>query len=137
MTVFNTEMHIVTFLITVFEGAMLFYAFIWFLSRPSDQARSRYMFLLLLLLFYNLCSGLFPDENIKIPEKIQLVMAYFGGISVSMYFVYYIYKTLELRRLKYHCIIRWSDGWGLLLHCIHSFTTFCLTIHVDRESRFK
>jgi signal transduction histidine kinase/DNA-binding response OmpR family regulator len=134
MTVFNTEMHIVTFLITVFEGAMLFYAFIWFLSRPSDQARSRYMFLLLLLLFYNLCSGLFPDENIKIPEKIQLVMAYFGGISVSMYFVYYIYKTLELRRLK--TIALYGAIWGLLLPFILLFVLpFMLTGNVDLSRR--
>ena len=65
MTVFNTEMHIVTFVITIFEAAMLFFAFFWFLSRPSEKPRKRYMVLLLFLIQYNLYSGFFPDESMN------------------------------------------------------------------------
>lgn len=100
MTVLDTEMHAVTFVITVFELTMLFFAVIWFLSRPGDSNRRRYILLLTLLILYNIFSGLFPDENLRIPLAIQLVLAYLGGFTVSMYFVYYIYKTFELETLK-------------------------------------
>ena len=100
MTVLNTDMHAVTFVITVFELVMLFFAIIWLLSRPGDVRRRRYVVLLTLLIFYNIFSGLFPDEKLPIPVALQLVLAYLGGFSVSMYFVYYIYKTFELESLK-------------------------------------
>lgn len=104
MTVFNTQMHIVTFLITMFECMMLFFAFVWYLLRREDRSRLRYMSLLLWLIQYNVFSGLFPDLNIGIPIEIQIILAYFGGISVSMYFVYYIYKTFEVSSLKFYAV---------------------------------
>jgi signal transduction histidine kinase/DNA-binding response OmpR family regulator len=100
MTVLNTEMHVVNFIITVFEGAMLFFASIWYLSRPQEKARRRYVILLALLILYNIFSGLFPDSSYSLPIKIQITLAYLGGFSVSMYFVYYIYQTLQLSELK-------------------------------------
>ncbi|MCK5101761.1 MAG: response regulator [Cyclobacteriaceae bacterium] len=109
----NTNMHIVTFLITVFESAMLFFVIIYFLSRPSDKSRLRYLFLLLFLIQYNVLSGLFPDEQFPIPVQIQNILAYYGGISVSMYFVYYIYKTFNLEKLKFYAIQ--GSIWFLLL----------------------
>jgi signal transduction histidine kinase/DNA-binding NarL/FixJ family response regulator len=104
MTVFNTEMHIVTFLITVFESAMLFFAVIWYLQRTDDDGRLRYVFLLILLIQYNVFSGLFPDPKININLQFQTILAYWGGISVSMFIVYYIYKTSNLQALKYYAI---------------------------------
>lgn len=134
MTVFGTEMHIVTFLITIFEAAMLFFAFFWFLSRPSEKPRKRYMVLLLFLIQYNLCSGFFPDESINIPVQIQLILAYFGGISVSMYFVYYIYQALELKNLKTMAV--YGSIWGLLLPFIFFFILpYMLTGDLDLSRR--
>ena len=91
MTFLNTNMHIVTFLITVLESAMLFFVIIYVLSRPSDKSRLWYLILLILLIQYNVLSDLFPDERIPIPIQIQNILAYYGGITVSMYFVYYIH----------------------------------------------
>lgn len=104
MTFLDTQMHIVTFLITVFESAMLFFVIIYFLSRPSDKSRLWYLILLLLLIQYNVLSGLFPDERIPIPLQIQNILAYYGGITVSMFFVFYIYKTFNLKNLKFYAI---------------------------------
>ncbi|MCK5372494.1 MAG: hypothetical protein KAQ62_28220, partial [Cyclobacteriaceae bacterium] len=91
-------------MITVFESAMLFFMIIYVLSRPSDKSRLWYLVLLILLIQYNLLSGLFPDERIPIPIQIQNILAYYGGITVSMYFVYYIYKTFNLKRLRFYAI---------------------------------
>ncbi len=115
----NTNMHIVTFLITIFESAMLFFMIIYFLSRPSDKSRLRYLILLLFLIQYNVMSGLFPDENFSLPTNIQIILAYYSGISVSMYFVYYIYKTFNLEKLKYYAVQ--GSIWFLLLPFIGLF----------------
>ncbi len=112
-------MHLVTFLITAFESVMLFFAIIWYQSRPSEKARGRYVILLILLIQYNVYSGLFPDVHINIPIQIQLILAYFGGISVSMYFIYYVYKALELQRLK--TIAVYGSIWCLFLPFIIFF----------------
>jgi len=45
-----------------------------------------------------------PDKNFALPHEIQIILAYAGGISVSMYFVFYIYKTFELEKLKVYAI---------------------------------
>ena len=134
MTVFNTEMHIVTFIITSFEAAMLFFAFFWFLSRPSEKPRKRYIVLLLFLIQYNLYSGFFPDESLRLPIQIQLILAYFGGISVSMYFVYYIYQALELKNLK--TIAVYGSIWCLLLPFILFFILpYMLTGNLDMSRK--
>src|SRR6056300_557042 len=104
MTVLTTQMHIVTFLITVFESVMFFFFSIYYLSRPSDKGRLWYLILLFFLIQYNIMSGLFPDERIAIPIQIQTILAYLGGISVSMFFVYYIYKAFNLEKLKFYAI---------------------------------
>ena len=123
MTVLETQMHLVTFIITVFECAMFFFVFIYHLSRPSDKSRLRYMYLLFFLIQYNLFSGLFPDENIPIPIQIQVILAYFGGISVSMYFVYYIYKTFKLEKLKFFALQ--GTIWFIFLPFIVLFIVQC------------
>ena len=67
MNFMGTQMHMVTFMITVFEVVMLFFQIIYFLERKNDKKRFLYLILLVLLILYNITSGLFPDENIPIP----------------------------------------------------------------------
>lgn len=101
MNFMGTQMHVVTFMITVFEVAMLFFQIIYFLERTNDQKRLLYLILLVFLILYNLTSGLFPDENIPLPLMLQEVIAYLFAFSTSMYFVYYYYKAFNLKRLKF------------------------------------
>lgn len=102
MTVLGTQMHVITFLILAVESAMLFFQIIYFLFRPKDKSRSRYLILLLFFIQYNLLSGLFPDESFSLPVRIQIILAYYGGVTVSIFFLYYIYVTFELEKIKYY-----------------------------------
>lgn len=94
-------MHIVTFVITVFELAMLFFQVIYFLERTADRNRLYYLILLIFLILYNVCSGLFPDPGIPIPIVIQVILSYLVGFAMSMYVVYYFYKVFELEHLRF------------------------------------
>lgn len=94
-------MHVVTFMITMFEIAMLFFQIIYFLERTSDRKRLLYLILLVCVILYNITSGLFPDQQIPIPIMLQTVLAYLFAFGTSMYFVYYYYKAFGLRRLKF------------------------------------
>jgi signal transduction histidine kinase/DNA-binding NarL/FixJ family response regulator len=97
----NTEMHMVTFLITMFEVVMLVFQIIYFLQRPSDKSRLQYLVLLVCLILYNVCSGLFTDPRLPIPETVQTVLAYLVGFTMSMYVIYYFYKVFDLKHLRF------------------------------------
>lgn len=101
MNFWDTKMHMVTFSITVFELAMLFFQVIYFLERKDDKKRLMYLILLLFLIAYNVCSGLFPDKNIPIPIIVQVILAYLVGFAMSMYVVYYFYRVFDLKPLKF------------------------------------
>jgi DNA-binding CsgD family transcriptional regulator len=101
MNFMGTQMHMVTFTITMFEAVMLLFQIIYFLERTNDKKRLLYLILLVFLILYNLTSGLFPDENIPLPVMLQTVIAYFFAFGTSMYFVYYYYKAFGLSRLKF------------------------------------
>ena len=97
----HTQMHMVTFLITVFELVMLVFQGIYFLQRPAEKSRLQYLLLLVCLIAYNLCSGLFPDKQWILPMTFQTIVAYFVGFAMSMYVVYYFYKVFDLKHLKF------------------------------------
>ena len=115
MNFWNTNMHMVTFFITVFEIVMLIFQVIYFLQRPSDKKRLQYLILLSFLILYNLCSGLFPDPRIPIPLMIQTIAAFLVGFLMSMYVVYYFYKVLDLTHLKFFAT------YGLILFLLVPF----------------
>ena len=97
----NTDMHMVTFTITMFEIVMLVFQIIYFLQRPSDKSRLQYLILLLCLISHNICSGLFPDPQFALPIIVQNIIAYFVGFIMSMYVIYYFYKVFQLSDLKF------------------------------------
>ncbi len=97
----HTQMHMVTFLITVFELVMLLIQGIYFLERPGEKSRRQFLLLLVFLILHNLCSGLFPDEQWLLPIPVQIITAYFVGFAMSMYVVYYFYKVFDLKHLKF------------------------------------
>ncbi|HEU5292169.1 MAG TPA: helix-turn-helix transcriptional regulator [Cyclobacteriaceae bacterium] len=101
MNFMGTQMHIITFAITAFEVAALFFQIIYYLERPNDRKRLLYLILLISFVLYNVTSGLFPDENIPVPVSIQNVIAYLFAFGTSMYFVYYYYKAFDLKLLRF------------------------------------
>lgn len=97
----GTQMHMVTFVITAFEIAVLFFQVVYFLERPNDQKRLLYLILLVLFILYNITSGLFPDRAVPINIKVQNVISYLIAFTTSMYFVYYYYKAFDLKLLRF------------------------------------
>lgn len=118
MMFWETQMHIVTVCITMFELGMLFFLIIHFLERTNDNSRLMFLILLLFLIAYNICSGLFPDEKIPIPIVLQNILAFFVGFAMSMYVVYYFYKVFDLKHLKFFAT------YGLVLFLFIPFLAF-------------
>ncbi len=101
MLVFGTQIHIITFLISLFELVFFLYQFIYFLSRPSDKGRLYYLVLLFLLIQYNIVGALFPDNKIDVPIALQNIIAYIVALLMSLYFIFYIYKVLNLAKMRF------------------------------------
>lgn len=97
----QTEMHMVTFVITCFEVLMLLFQIVYFLERKSDRKRLYYLILLIAVILYNVCSGFLPDRNFPVPIAIQNVVAYLVAFSTSMYFIWYFYRAFDLKRLRF------------------------------------
>lgn len=104
MLVFGTEIHIVTFIFVVLELLMFIVQLSYFLIKPQDEYRKWYLILLLLLIFYNITGGLFPDPDINIPVVTQNIIAYGSGFLMASYFPYYFYKGFDLRSLRFHAV---------------------------------
>lgn len=102
MLVFGTQMHIVTFIFVSVEIVILFYLTVFRFARPDDKTTTLNLFLILLLLTYNITGGLLPDPNLPGSFFIQEVIAYATGFITPCYFPYYVYKAFGLTKLKFH-----------------------------------
>lgn len=118
MLVFGTEMHIVTFIFVVLELLMFIFQLSYYLIKPQDEYRTWYLMLLLLLIFYNITGGLFPDPKIHVEIHIQNIIAYGSGFLMASYFPYYFYKGFDLRLLRFHAI------YGVPLFLILPYVVF-------------
>ncbi len=97
---FNTDMHITTFIILVVQCLVLFSQFLFYLIKPKDSSRIRFICLTICYIFYNFFSGIFPDPQYDISIFLQNIVAYIVGIVVAIYFVYYIYKEFNIYPFK-------------------------------------
>lgn len=120
MLVFGTKMHIVTFLIIIFEMLFFFYQIVYYLSRPTDKKRLYYLILLYLLIQYNIASGLFPDSKYSLSITLQNIIIFAAGYIMGMYFPYYFYKAFNLSKMKFYAY------WGSLLFLFIPFILFFL-----------
>lgn len=104
MTVFGSEMHIVTFLFIVCETVLFFYQLFYFIHKPSEKSRIYFVILLFLLIMYNISSGLFPDKNLQLEVVHQNIIAYGTGFFMACYFPYYFYKAFDLKAIRFHAL---------------------------------
>lgn len=104
MLVFGTQIHIVTFIFIALEFGMLLFQTAYYAIRPQDKNRRWYLILLLLMLFYNITGGLFPDPKIHLPVSIQVMIAYGAGFLTASYFPFYFYKAFDLKSLRWHAL---------------------------------
>ena len=118
MTVFGTEMHLVTFIFVVCEILFFVSQLVFYLQNPSDKSRKYYLILLALLIIYNIAGGLFPDPDLSLSLELQINLAYGSGFAMGAYFPYYFYRVFELKDL------RWSARIGVWIFLIAPFILF-------------
>lgn len=111
MLLFNSEMHLVTFVFVVIDLMVLTFQIFYYYSRPQDKRRLWFLILLALLLFYNVSSGFFPDEDLSLPVVFQNILAYGAGFFMASYFPWYFFKVFNLPDLRFHALY----GVGLFL----------------------
>ncbi|NQX38434.1 regulatory protein, luxR family [Pedobacter steynii] len=111
MLLFNSEMHLLTFVFVVLELMILTCQLFFYYSRPQDKRRLWFLILLALLIFYNVTGGLFPDEALGISVVLQNILAYGSGFLIASYFPWYFYKAFNLPDLRFHALY----GVGLFL----------------------
>lgn len=102
MFVFNSQMHLITVIISLLEFGMFCYQLVYCLSDPSRKERLWYLILLALLIVYNVSGGLLPDPRFRMSVILQNVLAYGSGFLMGAYFPFYFYKAFDLERLRWH-----------------------------------
>ena len=118
MTVFGTEMHLVTFIFVVCELLFFVSQLVLYLQKPSEENRRYYLVLLALLIIYNIAGGLFPDPDLALSLKLQINLAYGAGFAMGAYFPFYFYKVFDLEDL------RWDARIGIWLFLFAPFFLF-------------
>ncbi|WP_114751934.1 LuxR C-terminal-related transcriptional regulator [Pleomorphovibrio marinus] len=118
MTVFNTEIHIVTLVFVILEVLMFVVQMVFYLQKPNEKKRKYYLILLFLLIIYNIAGGLFPDENLPMSIKLQYILAYGTGFFMGAYFPYYFYRAYTITHLKFHA------RYGVVIFLILPFILF-------------
>ena len=95
-------MHIITFLFVCIEIVILFYLVIYKLARPDDNIASLDIWLVTLLLIYNITGGLLPDPKLPGSLFVQEVIAYATGFITPSFFPYYVYRAFNLKKMRFH-----------------------------------
>jgi DNA-binding CsgD family transcriptional regulator len=98
----GTQMHIVTFIFVSIEIVIFFYLIIYRLARPDDKTAYLNIILIFLLIVYNITGGLFPDPKMPGSFYLQESIAYATGFITPCFFPYYVYKTFDLQKMKFH-----------------------------------
>ncbi len=98
---FGTQLHMITFVFLGIEILFLLVLLAYCLSRPKDKTRTRFFVLTLFFIFYNLASGLLPDDLYPIPFLVQNILAYGSGIGLATYYFYYLVKELNIEKDKF------------------------------------
>lgn len=129
--VFNTEMHVVTFVFVVLEMMLFSHQLVFFLQKPSEDQRKYYLILLALLIVYNVFGGLFPDANLPLSIPLQYILAYGSGFIMGAYFPFYFYKAFEMHNLAYQA--KYGVLWFLILPFI---LFFCILYPIGLDLQF-
>jgi len=118
MTVFNTEMHLVTFIFIILEVFMFSHQLVFYYQKPYENRRKYYLILLFLLIIYNIFGGLYPDESLYMSIELQYILAYGAGFTMGAYFPYYFYRAFNITHLKFQA------KYGVFIFLIAPFILF-------------
>ena len=97
----GTEILITTLIYLIFQALIFSFQLIYFLFKPDDKSRLRFLILTLLFFLYNTISGLAPDQNIPVDILYQNVIAWVTGISTAIYFLYFIYNEHNIKPVRF------------------------------------
>ncbi|MEQ7802059.1 helix-turn-helix transcriptional regulator [Pedobacter sp. ASV1-7] len=124
MLLFNSEMHLVTFVFVILELMMLSVQLYFYLIWPADRRRLMYLILLVLLILYNVVGGIFPDPGMGWPSVVvQHIVAYGVGFLMGAYFPYYFYVSFELRSLRFHAL------YGTVIFLLLPYVVFFVLLY--------
>ncbi|WP_431217157.1 ATP-binding protein [Puia sp. P3] len=84
------------------ETVIFFCLLIYKFARPDDKTAVLDLWLIFLLLVYNISGGLLPDPNLPGSVFIQEIIAYGTGFITPSYFPYYVYKGFGLKKMRFH-----------------------------------
>jgi len=127
MLVFGSEMHLITYVLVIFELMMLAVQWYRYLSCPEDKSLLWYLILLGLLIFYNVTCGLFPDPKIPLSVITQNIIAYGAGFLMTSYFPFYFYKSFDLKLLRFQAF------YGAHLFLLLPYFMFFVVIYGHME----
>ena len=116
----GTQMYITTFAFVCIEVVILFYLLIYKLARPNDKKAIFNIWLVFLLLIYNIAGGLLPDPNVPGSLFIQEIIAYAAGFITPSFFPYYVYKVFDLEKMKFHVF------YGVFIFLVLPFVGFSI-----------
>jgi DNA-binding CsgD family transcriptional regulator len=121
---FGTEIKLTTFVFICIELIVLFFQLPNYLSRRQDKSRLRFLILILAFIFYNLCSGLFPDARFPIHILAQNILAFGSGIILATYYFYYLVKELNISQEKLFNtkVLFWSLAISFIIGFILTYT---------------
>lgn len=113
-------MYITTFTFVCIELVILFYLLIYKLARPDDKKAIFNIWLVFLLLIYNIAGGLLPDPHMPGSLFVQEIIAYATGFITPSFFPYYVYKVFDLKKMRFHAF------FGVYIFLLLPFIGFCI-----------
>ena len=127
MLVGGTQMSVVTLIFVCAEIVILFYLTIYKLSRPDDKKAILNIWLVTLLLIYNIAGGLLPDPKLPGSLFLQEVIAYATGFITPSYFPYYVYRAFDLKKMQFHVVK------GVSLFLMIPFAIFVMIYAITKD----
>lgn len=132
MLIFGTEMHLVTGLLVLMELILMGAQLLQWLYFPKERRGFLYLWLLALMIIYNVFGGFFPDPEVEwISLKLQTMLAWGSGFAVAAYIPYFFYAAFGLKRLKF-----FAFKGMLFFLALPYFIFFVIEYHVKEDINF-
>ena len=106
---FGTTTIVIISSIIALQLLLLFAQALFYLSRPKDKSRWRFLLLILAYIIYNIFAELlwaFPKDILPLDTHSKYLIATLPSISVPLYFAYYCYKEFNIGRLEIKAITK-------------------------------
>lgn len=131
MTLIGTNMPLLIFAIVIIELFLLFNQCFIYLIRPNEKKRLYHLWLLLLLILYNVAEGFFPDKRITIIHDVPQAFLGFGfGYVFAAYCPKFFYECMELTEL------RWHGKFGFLFILMPALVFYFILYPINHDISF-